>query len=303
MSKRWKKWSIVAGMAVVAAAVLFAGGIVGGILSGVIPVGAQEPPVEGRPFGIWHHGRMGRGWGGHGAALDTAAEVLGMTPEELRAELQAGKSLAEVAEEQGVDPQAICDAAHAQREETLQQAVADGRLTQEQADSILERMAEHEGDCLSAPGRPFGMRHGRSMGLGWGGHGAGLDTAAEVLGMTPEELRAELQAGKSLAEVADEQGVDPQAICDAAHAQREETLQQAVADGRLTREQADSILERMAEHEGDCLSMTGNPLGFGRAGEGRWGRFGHALGAHPFGHDGQGHAGRPGCPMDSPPEL
>ncbi len=210
-----------------------------------------------------------------GAALDTAAEVLGMPPEELRAELQAGKSLAEVADEQGVDPQAICDAAHAQREEMLQQAVADGRLTQEQADSILERMAQHEGDCLSVPGRPFAKWHARGMGVGWAGRGAALDSAAEVLGMTPEELRAELQAGKSLAEVADEQGVDPQAICDAAHAQREETVQQAVADGRLTQEEADQMLERMGEHEGDCLSSPGRPFGFGHAGRGRLGSGGH----------------------------
>jgi hypothetical protein len=302
MSKRWKKWSMIAGMAVAAAAVLFAGGIVGGILSGVIPVGAQEPTGEGPPFGTWRGHGMAMARGGHGAGLDTAADVLGMTPEELRAELQAGKRLAEVADEQGVDPQTVVDAVHAQMEETLQQAVADGRLTQEEADSILERMAEHEGDCLSAPGRPFAKWHARGMRVGWAGPGAALDTASEVLGMTPEELSAELRAGKSLAEIAEEQGFDSQAVCDAMQSQREETLQQAVIDGRLTQEEADSKLERMAEHEGDCLSMTGNPLGFGRAGEGRWGRFGHALGAHPFGHDGQGHGGRSGCPMDSPPE-
>lgn len=161
MSKDLKKWSVVTGMAVATVAVLFAGGIVGGVLSGVIPVGAQEPPVEGPPFGVWHRGKMGIGWGGHGAALDAAAEVLSMTPDDLRAELQAGKSLAEVAEEQGVDPQAVCDAIHAQVEERIQEAVADGRLTQEQTDQILERMAEREGDCLSGPGGFFGMGHGR----------------------------------------------------------------------------------------------------------------------------------------------
>ena len=302
MSKDLKKWSVVTGMAVAAVAVLLVGGIVGGVLSGVIPVGAQEPPVEGPPFGVWHRGKTGKAWGGHGAALDTAAEVLSMTPDALTAELRAGKSLAEVAEEQGVDPQTVCDAIHAHGEERIQEAVADGRLTQEQANQILERMAEREGDCLSGPGRPFGVRHGAGMGMGWGGHGAALDTAAEVLGMTPEDLRVELRAGKSLADVAEEQGVDPQAICDAIHGQLEERIQEAVADGRLTQEQANQILERMAEHEGDCPSRTGKPLAFGRAGERRWGRFGHAMGSLPFGHDGQGHGGRSGCPMDSPPE-
>jgi len=100
-----------------------------------------------------------------------------------------------------------------------------------------------------------------------------------VLGMTSEELSAELRAaGKSLAEIAEEQGVDSQAVCDAMQAQREEMLQQAVVDGRLTQEQADSILERMAEHEGDCLSTPSGPLGFGGAGRGPWRGLGHHMG-------------------------
>lgn len=175
MSKDLKKWSVVTGMAVAAVAVLLVGGIVGGVLSGVIPVAAQEPPVEGPPFGVRHGGGMGMGWGGHGAALDTAAEVLSMTPEDLRAELQAGKSVAEVAEEQGVDPQAVCDAIHAQAEERIQEAVADGRLTQEQANQILERMAEREGDCMEHGGMPFGLGfggRGRSGGPGFHPHSA-----------------------------------------------------------------------------------------------------------------------------------
>jgi predicted DNA-binding protein YlxM (UPF0122 family) len=274
-----KKWYIVAGMAIAAAAVLFAGGIVGGVLTGVIPAIAQEVADEGPPFGVWHGGGMGmHGHGPGGPGLDTVAEVLGMTPEDLRAQLQAGKTLAEIAEAQGVDPQAVCDALHALAEERLQQAVADGQLTQEQADQMLERMAEHEGDCLLDAGSPFGMRHGRGMGMGWRDHGAVLDTAAEVLGMTPEDLQTELQTGKSLAEIAEAQNVDPQAVCDAIHAQAEEMVQQAVADGHLTQEQADSILERMAEREGDCLSMTGKPLGFGRAGGRPWGGFGGRIG-------------------------
>jgi hypothetical protein len=68
--------------------------------------------------------------------FDTAAEALGMTPEELFAELRAGKSPAEIAEERGVEIETVYDAVSAARSEVMQQAieqaVEDGRLSQEQ---------------------------------------------------------------------------------------------------------------------------------------------------------------------------
>jgi hypothetical protein len=139
-----KKLLIGAGVALIV--LLLAG------LGGVALVFAQEPtpPV---PFG-WHgggrgmggFGRGGFGWAGGGmwTMFDTAAEALGLTPEGLFAELRAGKSPAEIAEEQGVDVEALYDTVNAARGEAMkqaiQQAVEDGRLTQDQADQMLERL-------------------------------------------------------------------------------------------------------------------------------------------------------------------
>lgn len=58
----------------------------------------------------------------------------------------------------------------------------------------------------------FGPMGGRGM---WGGAGYGLlPVAAEQLGMTLDELAAELQAGKTIAELAEAQEVDLQTIVD-----------------------------------------------------------------------------------------
>jgi hypothetical protein len=77
---------------------------------------------------------------------DTAAEALGMTPEELFAELRAGKSPAEIAEEQSVKAEAVFEAMNAARGEVMQQAieqaVEDGRLSQEQADWLLKGLEQ-----------------------------------------------------------------------------------------------------------------------------------------------------------------
>jgi uncharacterized membrane protein len=121
-------------------------------LAGATFVFAQEPtpPVPfGGHGGVWGRGGFGRGgfgWAGGGqwTVFDTAAETLGLTPEELFAELHAGKSLAEIAEAQGVDVQTVYDAMKVAqdeaRQQAIQQAVEDGRLTQEQADQMIERL-------------------------------------------------------------------------------------------------------------------------------------------------------------------
>jgi uncharacterized membrane protein len=142
-----KKLLIGAGVALIV--LLLAG------LAGATFVFAQEPtpPI---PFG-WHGGGRGMGgfggrgmggfaWSGGGpwTMFDTAAEALGLTPEELFAELHAGKSLDEIAEAKGVDVQTVYDAMSAARgkamRQAIEQAVEDGRITQEQADQMIGRL-------------------------------------------------------------------------------------------------------------------------------------------------------------------
>jgi predicted DNA-binding protein YlxM (UPF0122 family) len=262
MSNRVKKWGVVAGMAVLAAAVIFAGGIVGGIVTGVIPVQAQE----GGP-GPGH----GRDWGGPWDILQTVAETLGLTPEDLRSEIEGGKTLGEVAEAQGVDTQAIVDAVHAQVTEMVQEAVDSGRLTQDQADRILERLEEFDGESLSSLGMPLGpggpgMRGGFDIGRGLWGPSGGLDAAAEVLGMETDDLMAELRDGRTLAEIAEEKGVDLQTVKDAMIAQMEQALQEAEEEGSLTPECAECARQQLGECEEEWLEGPQGSFGFGMRG-------------------------------------
>jgi hypothetical protein len=85
----------------------------------------------------------------------------------------------------------------------------------------------------------------------YGGRGicgqAGLDVAAQALGMTADELTAQFRAGESLADVADAEGVDVQtvldAVTDACTQAMRDNIEQAVTDGDLTRAHADWLLE------------------------------------------------------------
>ncbi len=134
----------------------------------------------------WAHGPEGTpgqperpAWaGGNGTLLDVAAEALGLDRAELIAQLQDGKTLAQIAEERGVDPQAIADAFLAQRRAWLEAAVAEGRLTQAQADWMLSHMAEEIQDHLN---EPFPMGFGYGMGNGMG-YGEMLDEMTQMMG-------------------------------------------------------------------------------------------------------------------------
>jgi polyhydroxyalkanoate synthesis regulator phasin len=196
-------------------------------------------------------GMMGYGWG-YGGLIEAAAEVLGLSPWEIMAELHAGTSLQELAEAQGVDPEEIIAHYLGEVQERLDYLVDQGRLTEEQAQAILEELAEHAHWFLD---------NSVMMGYGWG-YGGLLGVAADVLGISVEELVEELSQGKTLAEIAEEHQVDPQAIVDAFVAQVREALDEAVADGRLTPEQAEAILARVTEYA-EWLLYNPFPTGFG----------------------------------------
>ena len=83
--------------------------------------------------------------------MEAAAAVLGMEPEELLSELQEGKTIAEVAEEQGVTVDEFTAAMLPEVRQELDALVADGKLTQEQADAVFERVEENIDRIVDAP--------------------------------------------------------------------------------------------------------------------------------------------------------
>jgi len=110
-----------------------------------------------------HAGRIGggRAWGMRGFSLvDATAEATGLTVDEVVAALQEGQTFAQIAGAQGVYPQAIVNGFLADREAALEEAVAEGRLTQEQAEWMLEEMSEHVSEHLEQPWTPRNSNSG-----------------------------------------------------------------------------------------------------------------------------------------------
>ena len=156
----------------------------------------------------------------------------------------------------------------------LDQAVKDGRLTQQQADQIKQHVKQ-DGLPLGGPGGgPDGHGPGFGGPMGGPGHGpfdAGLTAAADYLGLTRAALARQLQGGKSLADVARAQGKSVDGLEQALVADAKTHLDRDVADRRLTSDQRDQILREVQEHVADLVSgRAPGPLGRhdGRGGPG-----------------------------------
>lgn len=109
------------------------------------------------------HGRSG----GHG--LGAVVDLLGLDGAELREQLQAGATLGDIATAQGVSVDDLADALAAPMVERVEAAVADGSLTQEEADERLAEIEQRVDDMLSGDlslGDRGPGRHGRNGGPG-----------------------------------------------------------------------------------------------------------------------------------------
>ena len=97
------------------------------------PVQGGYPPMMG--FG------RGPGIGGpQNSIVAVAANLFGMDAQTLLQQLYGGKTIADIAKEKNVATDKIVDAFVATRAEQLKTAVANGRLTQAQADAQLALM-------------------------------------------------------------------------------------------------------------------------------------------------------------------
>jgi polyhydroxyalkanoate synthesis regulator phasin len=93
--------------------------------------------------------------------LDETADAIGISNDELLDALRDGQTIAEVAESEGVDPQTVIDALVAATRERLDEAVADGRVEQEDADERLADVTERITEFVNEGAAKFRERFPR----------------------------------------------------------------------------------------------------------------------------------------------
>jgi hypothetical protein len=156
----------------------------------------------------------------------------------------------------------------------LDPLVTDGTLTQAQEDKVLAAL--DAGRPAHRPGGPRGFGN--------------LSAAASALGISEADLRSALKAGKSLAAVAEDKGVDVAKVVDALLAQLKTHLAEEVTSGRHTQAEADQILAGARTRIEAFVNGTAPAGGPGFGGPGFRGPGGRGHGHGP---------GGPGAPAPS----
>jgi hypothetical protein len=182
-----------------------------------------------------------------GALLKAAAEYIGVSRAELIKEARTGQTLAQIAVSHGKTVEGLKASMRSALKARLDTAAAAGKLTAAQATARLargERLIERIVNGRLAAAK---QRAGKSR---------LLNVAARYVGLAPKALRAELKAGKSLAQVATAQGKTVAGLKDALLKPLKARLDKAVAAGRITSAQAQTRLERLSARLDRLVNRT-----------------------------------------------
>jgi ribosomal protein S20 len=146
----------------------------------------------------------------------------------------------DAASQLGVEPSELSSALKQAMKKRIDAAVEAGRLAEEQAQELRDRIDSDDFPLLGLRGPGGPGFHGHGLGPGHFGRGEVLSAAASYLGLTETELREQL-ADQILAEIAKEHGKSVSGLVQAMVTAAENEIDQAVADGTLTKDQAAAI--------------------------------------------------------------
>lgn len=204
---------------------LAAGGLIVGLVIGafaIAAVGAQEDSPTPRP----------------------AAEEGGETRRDAYKE--------KLAENLGISLEDLEAAINQTHLDLIDEALADGKITEEQADEMRERVENGEPVFPGLHGGHGGPRHH----MRFGPLHSLLDSAKDLLGLEDGDIRDAYADGKSLADLAEENGVSIDDLKSGLLEAAKTKLDEKVADGDITQEQADDIYERLNDNIDDIINHT-----------------------------------------------
>jgi hypothetical protein len=187
----------------------FADTVVGNSTSTAAPKAGQG----GKGFNDKGRGQMGeRGGFRGGNVIKETATILGVEESAVQEALKADKTLAAFALEKGLSKEDYLSKLVAAETATITAEVTAGKLTQEKADERIKGLSDQLTKQIDGTGFKGGFPGGGKGGPGGpGGFGAGHfgnpEVITTILGLTQDELRTELESGKSLVDIATAKGI------------------------------------------------------------------------------------------------
>jgi hypothetical protein len=186
----------------------------------------------------------------HAGPLKAAAAYIGVTVVELRGQLRNGQSLAQVATANGKSVDGLKAAILADAKARLDQRVALGNLTTERAAKALERLESRLDRIVNRTG-PLARKPAQRVLVF-----ASVRMTAAYTGLTVPQVRQQLRAGKSLAQIAEGAGKSVEGLKQRILAGAKARIDRRVAAGRLTAERGQRLYEALAARIDRLLNRT-----------------------------------------------
>lgn len=171
-------------------------------------------------------------------ALRIIIEQIGLEPAEVLAQLRDGQTLSAIITGSGGSLNDVTAALTDAATERIATALENGRISQERADQLLANLAGNVDRLLNTTVQDARVNSAeRRL----------APAVADAAGIPLTDVLAQLQGGQTLGAILSANGVDPAAFTTERVAQADERLTQAVENGRITQERADSMLARYEE--------------------------------------------------------
>ncbi len=153
--------------------------------------------------------------------------------------------LQDLAKRLGVSVSTLQQDKLAAAEDVLAQLVKDGKLTQKQADQIKQRLESHQactGNGRGLWGKAIALQELKQY------LPAIANQVAQGLHLTTDQLKAQLQSGKSLSDIASAQHVSSSQLHTLVTNAIQTAVNKAVSDGNLTQQQATAFMQLLQNH-------------------------------------------------------
>lgn len=196
--------------------------------------------------GKWMERKGGGPRGGN--IVKETAEVLGLTEAEIRTALEAGSTFVEIAEGKGMTQSVFVQKLIELETAKIDERLSEGSMTETEAAAWKEGLSDHLTQIVESSEAGFGKGHGKG-GRGFGKFGNPEELAA-LLGLSEDELKAEMKEGQSLAEIAAAKGITEDQLIQKLKDQMTEPLKQWVNEKHTNaHEAADPAADKEADAE------------------------------------------------------
>lgn len=212
----------------------------------------------------------GGGFGGKRVSpVGILSDLTGVSVEDIRSARESGDSLADIAEANDVTTDDYVAAVVAAATTAIDDAVADGKLSDERATEIKSGLTDKVTGMVTTEAGWHGRSRGWAVKLD--GKPSPVVVLSELSGLSVDEIRESRVEGTSLVDIGEANGVTRDAYVSELVSRATAAIDAAVEAGRLTEERAQAMKDGLADRVQSIVSDTDEP----RRGHG-WGRgFGH----------------------------